>query len=348
MSDEKTVTQEPPTAGKGKAFFDRGDQVAETGNWDFAIEMYLEGIRREPGNVDRGHEPLRQTALKRKASGGKGSGLMEQLKFRPSKDPMESLLNAERLLGKDPGSAAAMENALKATIALDLPDVVRWIGNMILHAQCQADKPNKRALVHLAEALGKIHDFLPAIRAAELAHKIDSADGAISKLLSDLSANYTLERGHYNEENASGDFTQNVVNMDEQKRLAQADALVKDQAYLLAQIEKTKTEYHQSLTVPGKINGVVDALLKFEDDKYENEAVDILTQAHHDLGAYQFKMRIGDIRIRQMTRRYRELAGGGDKTVMAAHAKRQLAFELEEYAERSTNYPTDLEIKYEP
>ena len=36
------------TAGKGKAFFDRGDQVAETGNWDFAIEMYLQGIGRDP------------------------------------------------------------------------------------------------------------------------------------------------------------------------------------------------------------------------------------------------------------------------------------------------------------
>ena len=55
------------STGKGKAFFDRGDQVAETGNWDFAIQMYLEGIRREPGNIARGHQPLRQVSLKRKA-----------------------------------------------------------------------------------------------------------------------------------------------------------------------------------------------------------------------------------------------------------------------------------------
>ena len=57
--------------GKGKAFFDRGDQVAETGNWDFAIEMYLQGIEREPDNVDQGHKPLRDVSMKRMAQGGK-------------------------------------------------------------------------------------------------------------------------------------------------------------------------------------------------------------------------------------------------------------------------------------
>ena len=51
----ETNAREP---GKGQAFFDRADQVAETGNWDFAIEMYLQGIEREPDNIERGHEFL--------------------------------------------------------------------------------------------------------------------------------------------------------------------------------------------------------------------------------------------------------------------------------------------------
>ena len=48
-------------------FFERAEQVAETGNWDFAIEMYLQGILREPGNIERGHHPLRNVSLVRKA-----------------------------------------------------------------------------------------------------------------------------------------------------------------------------------------------------------------------------------------------------------------------------------------
>ncbi|MCK4601377.1 MAG: hypothetical protein KAU28_02855, partial [Phycisphaerae bacterium] len=83
--------QPAPSSGKGKAFFDRADQVAETGNWDFAIEMYIEGIRREPDNIERGHHPLREVAMKRLAQGGKKAGMIEQLKHRPGKDPIASL-----------------------------------------------------------------------------------------------------------------------------------------------------------------------------------------------------------------------------------------------------------------
>ncbi|MCD6304633.1 MAG: hypothetical protein J7M21_06690, partial [Planctomycetes bacterium] len=74
---------------------------------------------------------------------------------------------------------------------------------------------------------------------------------------------------------------------------------------------------------------------------------DVLAKAHKDTGAYQFKMRMGDIRIRQMSRRYRQLRDSGDIQGAREQAKRQLAFELDEYTERAANYPTDLSIKYE-
>jgi hypothetical protein len=38
-NDETTPTP-------GDAFFTRAEQVAETGNWDFAIKMYLDGLGR--------------------------------------------------------------------------------------------------------------------------------------------------------------------------------------------------------------------------------------------------------------------------------------------------------------
>ena len=40
-----------PSAGKGKAFFDRAEEVADTGSWDFAIELYLEGIQFQPQTI---------------------------------------------------------------------------------------------------------------------------------------------------------------------------------------------------------------------------------------------------------------------------------------------------------
>ena len=59
--------------GKGKAFFDRARTVAATGNFDFAINMYIEGLFREPFNVEE-HKALREVSFKRKLGGAKSNG----------------------------------------------------------------------------------------------------------------------------------------------------------------------------------------------------------------------------------------------------------------------------------
>ena len=70
---DMTETNSIEGPGKGKAFFDRAKAVAATGNYDYAIDMYIEGLNREPFNVEE-HKQLRDTALRRKVSGGKAAG----------------------------------------------------------------------------------------------------------------------------------------------------------------------------------------------------------------------------------------------------------------------------------
>ncbi|MFW6133826.1 MAG: tetratricopeptide repeat protein [Planctomycetota bacterium] len=342
MSEAQTTGQSQ--AGKGKAFFDRADQVAETGNWDFAIELYLQGIHREPDNLERGHKPLRQVSLKRKAQGGKGPGMMEQMKRRPGKDPLENLVNAEYLLAKEPGSAAYMDRAFKAARKAEVTDVALWLADCLLDAQSNVEKPNKRMLQEVTQALSDLEDYERAVRACHLALKASPDDAKLNDAMRNLSASYTIQKGKYDQE---GDFTRSVKDLDKQKELIQKDSLTQSQSYLAQQVERARAEYEQEPTVAGKVNAYVDALLKFEDDEHENEALRVLQKAYEDTGAYQFKMRLGDVRIRQMTRAYRKVAEVGDKQAAAEQARRQLRFELDEYAERVKNYPTDLALKYE-
>lgn len=337
-------TAESSRPGKGKVFFERAEEVAETGNWDFAIELYIEGIRREPDNIEQGHQPLREVSLKRKAQGGKGPGIGEKLKRRPSKDPVESLANACFLLAKEPGSISYMTQVLQAAGKLELSPLTKWICDILLESQRQAKKANIRLLKVITAAYQGIEDYISAIEALEMARAIMPNDGHIQEMLSDVSANYTLQKGKYGQE---GDFTKSVMDLEGQKGLYKEDMLAQDREYLEGQIEKARNEYLVAPTIPGKINSVVDAVLKIEEEAFENEAVDILTKAHADTGAYQFKMRIGDVKIRQMTRRHRKLVEEGDKVAAAEHLKGQLAFELQEYAERAINYPTDLSLKFE-
>ena len=339
--DEKNANS---GSGKGKAFFDRADQVASTGNWDFAIEMYVEGLRREPDNLQRGHQKLREVSLSRKVQGGKGPGRREQIKYRAGKDSLENLANASYLLSKEPGQVKYMEQLLKAAGELKLGKVVRWTGELLMETQKKAPKPNKRICMVITDALDNAEHYDLAVQACNMALQLDPDDPQIESRLGRLGAKYTLWKGKYGQE---GDFSKGIKDMGEQKKWMQKDMLVKDDDYLEQQIAQTEEEYRQSPTVPGKINALVDALLKFEDEAYENQAIDVLNKAHKDTDAYQFKMRVGEIRIRQMSRQFRKLREAGDNEGATALARKQLEFEATEYAERSENYPTDLSIKYE-
>jgi len=350
MTEVDTQSPDPSEdrTGKGKAFFDRAEQVAETGNWDFAIEMYIEGLRREPGNVEQGHQRLREVAMKRKAQGGKNPSMGDKFKYRIGKDPEKNLVNSAFLLAKEPGSQQLMNQIRQAASKLGLKAVVKWVCDIILESQRLAESQGKKLhvklLMMLANDYAAVEEYVAAIQACEMARKADPMSAEIQQTLSDLSAKYTMHKGKYGEE---GDFVDKVADMDGQKKLMEQDHLVQSDDFLSKEIEKARADYLGSPNVPGKINAFVDALLKKRDEAFEGEAIDVLTKAHNDSGAYQFKLRIGDIKITQMTRRYRKLVKAGDKDAAQNQLRAQLAFELDEFKERSINYPTDLTLKYE-
>jgi len=328
---------------KAIVFFERAEQVAGTGNWDFAIELYLEGIRRDPGNTERGHQPLREVSLKRKIQGGKSAGMLEAFKRRGGKTALETLINSEYLASKDPGSSTHMLAVVKAAQQLDNPELVDWAAKTLLGIQKQG-KANKAILASLAEAFEQIEAYPSAIEACRLAIQLSPNDNKIQDQLKDLSAKDTIKRGKYGEE---GDVTRSVRDMAKQKELFQKDAMVKSDDYLKQQVERTRKEYQESPQAAGKINALVDALIKTANDADLTEAIEVLTQAHKESGSYAFKMRIGEVKIRQMTNVYRALLAAGDKQAAIAQAKKLLDFELAEYAERTENYPTDLGLKFE-
>ena len=335
---------EPAKPGKGKAFFERADEVAETGNWDFAIEMYIEGIRREPTNVEQGYQPLREVSLKRKAQGGKGPGLRDKVKNRPGKDHVDNLAKACHLLAKEPGSVAFMEQVLKAALKLESEEVAKWICNIMLEAQRQADKPDRRILAVLAQTFDKVADYARGIAACEMILKLAPDDGQVLDALRELSAKQAIQGGKYEQQ---GDFTKGVADMEKQTELLEGDSMAQRHQFVEKEIERARAEYEQDPTVPGKVHAFVDALLKIEEEAYENEAINVLMKAFRDTKAYQHKMRVGDVKIRQMTRRYAKLKAAGDEAAARRQATEQLKFELAEYLDRTENYPTDLALKYE-
>ncbi len=339
-----TDSQNKETTGKGKAFFDRGDQVAETGNWDFAIQMYLDGIRREPGNIERGHAPLREVSLKRKIQGGKPAGFIEAMKRKGGKEPADVLASTEFLLAKDPGNVSQMVAVLKAARNIDYPEVVKWIGHILFEAMRQAKRADKRILIMIAEAFAEAEDYASALPACDMALQLDPKNADLQEMAKDLSAKGTIKQGRYD---TGGSFVESVRDLDGQMALSQRDHLAQSRDFLEQEIEKTRAAYEASPDEPVKINALTEALLKIEEEGYENEAIDILEKAYADLGEYRYKVRTDDVRIRQIRRRYNKLKTDGQRDQAMQLARELMSFELEVYAERAKNYPTDLSVKYE-
>ncbi len=340
----ETDSKQASSTGKGKAFFDRADQLAETGNWDYAIQMYLEGIQREPDSMERGHQPLREVALKRKAQGGKSAGVMEQFKRRGGKEPIEALLNAEFLLAKDPGNVNHMMAVLKAAQRLELPALIKWICDIIFVATRQAKRPGKRALMVLAEAYAQAEEFPSAAQVCDMAMRLYPGDNNLEEMAKNYTARATIKEGQYDGE---GSFVKSVRDMEKQVELAQRDHMAMGREFLEKDIERAREEYEESADVPGKVDALVEALLKIEEEAYENEAVDVLKKTYAANGLYRFKMRMDDVKARQMRRQYNRLKAAGEREAALALAREQLAFELKMYAERAEQYPTDMSLKFD-
>ncbi|MHC4365533.1 MAG: hypothetical protein ACYSTJ_08715 [Planctomycetota bacterium] len=99
---------------KARVFFERARKVAETNNFDYAIDMYLEGLRCAPDALHEGHIPLCELGLRRQAKGGKKPTMVEKMKRMRGKTPLEQMLNAEYLFAKDSQHLAYAEAMLKA------------------------------------------------------------------------------------------------------------------------------------------------------------------------------------------------------------------------------------------
>ena len=334
--------------GKGSAFFERADKVAETGNWDYAIDMYLQGLGREPGNIEHGHKALRYAAMKRLEGGGKPGSMMDKLKRRNAKTPEDTMANALFLLSKEPGAVDQLDAAAKAAHELELPEVARFYTTFLFDTQKHdIKKADKKILVSIVKSLIKLEDYSQATEAAVLAKKLAPNDPDISALEKETATQFAIKKGKYDEKGKDSGFTGNVKDMEAQKKLIAKDSTNKSQEYLLSQSEKAHSEYLADPDTPGKINAYIDALIAFDDAQRDDQAIAVLHDIHERTKTYRYKVRMGDIRIRVMTRKERELKAAGDDTGAKQMGAQRLAFELEEFSERVVNYPTDLAMKYE-
>lgn len=348
----------PTDPRKARKFFEHAETVAEAKNYDYAIEMYINGLRHDPDNMQR-HEELLDVAKRRKVGGGKKAGLMESKMNKIGSDAVGKMLHAEKIWAMDFGDASLMRDFMaKAVDAnnaepdLNLGEVAYWIGKMAL--DIPGLKPKSKDFIQIRDHFAAIGRFDKAIIACKKAIQLDPKN---SNLIGELK---NLEAEHYSSTNTAGgrgdedgSFRDNIADaesaMEAQRGNTRAVSAV-DQA-----IAKRRAEAEEDPEDPDRVSKLVDALLKKEEYDEEEEAMKLLGKLHEQTGQYRYKVRVGDIKMKMYNRELRDLrknleAAPGDDYFtgrLEETTKEKLEFELGEYQERVKNYPTDLKLKYE-
>lgn len=367
VSDVPTKYREIPEEDRKKAvaFFARGKSVADTGNYDYAIEMYIQGLTIDPDAMDA-HEALRNTSLRRKATGGKPIGMLAAMGLRPKgKDDKLDLLNAEKLLANDPGNTDHMVSVIKAALKGGFYDTIMWMGPILQKANNESGKGEDFGkyifLKDVYREMALSDETPPSLKAELLRRAVVAIEFAISMKPGDmdlatehkrLGAEETVYKGNYG---TGGSFRDSVRDRGKQEELMRQDQDVRTVDMMQQVIAAAEREYKAEPNEPGKLMKLVEALAKTEDSEYENRAIELLQEWYDRTKQFRFRLNIGKVRIAQMTRMSRTLkaevqANPNDaaaKETYEEFEKERLTEELNEYQLWAENYPTETAYRYQ-
>jgi len=337
---------------KARSFFEKAGKVAETDNFDYAIDMYLQGLRHAPDALMEGHLPLCELALQRQGKSGKKPSMVDKVKHMGGKTPLDQMLNAEYLFVKDPEHIPFAEAMLKAAVAGGYAKTAGWIANLIFQTVNATPKPSAQTYVLLKEAYTSIGQFDKAIAALQRASKLRPSDKDLADEFRNLTAELTMVRGKYDGES---DFRESIKDREGQEKLHGQAGVVKTEDYRVSAVEDARKRVAANPDLAANIFELADALSDLEDEQAENDAIALLENTYKARSDFSFAKRAGVLKIKQLKRKKREAKTAVEANPDDAQAKALLEqlptqlhdMELEHYRLCVENYPTDLSVKFE-
>jgi tetratricopeptide (TPR) repeat protein len=228
--------------------FDRANQVINTGNHDYGIQLLMTCCKLDPGNMIY-RQMLRRTQrakFKNNMKGGRFASLTSsphKARIKAAKrtgDYLRVLEYGEEVLVRNPWDVGTQMDMAEAADALGFPEMAIWI----LEQARQKDPKDvdvNRALARLYEKGGH---FAQAIVLWELIRKARPDDDEAHHKSKDLAASDTIVRGAYEATvRKPRDETEPVVRDNEATDLTPVnDRLAREAAPLLAKIEANPTD----------------------------------------------------------------------------------------------------------
>lgn len=337
---------------KARVFFDRGKAVADSGQYEYGIEMYLQGLSIDPEEIDA-HKALRDIALKRKASGGKTLGMLDRMKLgKPSKDDKQNLLNFEKLSSYDPGNTDYLLQMLQNAHRAGFFDTVMWVGPILQKANADSKSPEINKFLILKDIYKQLGEWKLATDACHYAMRLRPDDMNLQTELKNLGAQHTMSKGGYA---SAKSFRESMRDAAAQDKLLEREKDVHSSDALQRGVADAEAEWRGDPEDQGRLSKYIDALRRTEQVEYEEKAVQVLEDLYNRTQQFRHRQKIGEIRMSQMAREERilrdQLAADPDDVEIQQMLRQFLVNrakeELAEYKLVVENYPTDSVARFQ-
>jgi hypothetical protein len=355
--DAKEGKNEPfrPSPERAAKFFAHAKTVHETTNYEYAMRLWLDGLRQDPANQEGMQNFFKSAGAF--VSTPKAKPSRETTSLYKGREPVERFLRGLLEWGLEPEDASAAVSAAEAaakfhSAEVDLSESTHWMAERALGALQRDKKPRKDQAVRLMNACKKVGAYDLAVAAGEFAVRLDQGDGDLATEVRNLSAQATMSRGGFEQ---GGDFRKNIRDADAQRRLEEEQRIVKTEDVKERVLRAAEEEYRLRPTDVPTINKYARALREMGGDENEKRAINLYTKAYEDTRQFRFREEAGDLKLRRAARalqqyRDRAEASPSDATAVANARAAELKYremEIEEFRLRVEQYPTDLSKKFE-
>lgn len=337
---------------KAKAFFDRAQTVHDSENYEYAMQMWLSGLRWDPESMS-GLNGFLNSAEVYTVSNPKKGVSKETKNITSIKGPVGKYISALLDFGlkrMDTGNAIKVTTA---AAAIGLKEPSKMLGEHALKLALNDPKPKKDMFVKLLEAFALSGSYQLAAVAGENACRMDPGDADLQHQVRNMLAQSTMTSGGY-DDIESGGFRKNIRDADKQLKLEQEDSVAQTGSTKDAIVERTKADHEARPDDIPSLEKYAKALITRGKGPDELKALTLISQAHKLTGSFKFRKQAGEIQLMRARRTLEKIhalatqnpsdAQAQDKYSKAAAQFNKL--QIEELKLQVEHYPTDLALKY--
>ncbi len=340
---------------KAMKFFHRAKTVDETTNYEYAVQLWLSGLRWDPNSMDGLIGFAGSIARFNDSPAGKKGIGKEVSRSVSGKSDVDRYLSALLDWGQKPGDSVLAVRAAEAAARLTLKQPTRWITERAFGIALKDKKIRKDLILKCSECFGKCDAFELALGSAEKALQIDPTDGELAARIRSLAAQATMSKGGYDKTGQEGGFRANIRDAAKQRILDDQERIVKTEDTLDRLIIAGAEELQKRPGDLPTIERYGKLLLERAKPADEEAAHKLYMQTFETTRQFRFRELAGEIKLRQLRRKVSELKDMQAKTPGNEMVERMLAqaeeehnlLDLEEHKLRCEAYPSDLTRKFE-